>query len=264
MELDLGNVMGPQGPRGSLIYYGTAITGTSTSGTIFSGSGIANAMVDDKYLNTSTGDFYTCTTSGAPSVARWAWIVNLLGPQGNVGPAGPTGQIDENTPITFSTPSTYSAPASGNTIAVLFGKITKGLSDLFASVAAKLDSSKVIASTNITQTGYVMDGKTCSDAIAQLNDDITGINTKLRTRAINSGTLLNAALNLQGNGILFFSSDHTPNDVPQSVSEAFTIIIKEHNSSRMHVVLYPYSSPDTNIYTRSIYDSNWLDTWHIA
>lgn len=33
----------------------------------------------------------------------------------------------------------------------------------------KFDISKIIASTNITQTGYVMDGKTCSDAIAQLN-----------------------------------------------------------------------------------------------
>ena len=96
----------------------------------------------------------------------------------------------------------------------------------------------------------------------KINSNITGINTKLRTRTINSGTLLNAALNLQGNGILFFSFDHTPNDVPQSVSEAFAIIIKEHNSSRMHVVLYPYSSSDTNIYTRSIYNSNWLDVWH--
>ena len=169
MELDLGNVMGPQGPRGSLIYYGTAITGTSTSGTIFSGSGIASAMVDDKYLNTSTGDFYTCTTAGAPSVARWAWIVNLRGPQGNVGPAGPTGQIDENTPITFSTPSTYSAPASGNTIAVLFGKITKGLSDLFTSVAAKLDSSKVLESRNITQEGYAMGGKTACEWMTELS-----------------------------------------------------------------------------------------------
>lgn len=133
---------------------------------------------------------------------------------------------------------------------------------LCQAVKQTLGIREVIDSVNITEDGYLMGGKVIADEFAKLNNDITGINTKLRTRTINSGTLLNAALNLQGNGILFFSSDHTPNDVPQSVSEAFTIIIKEHNSSRMHVVLYPYSSSDTNIYTRSIYNSNWLDVWH--
>ena len=172
MELDLGNVMGPQGPRGSLIYYGTAVTGTSTSGTVFAGTGIETAMVDDKYLNTSTGDFYTCTVGGAPDTAQWAWLINLRGPQGNIGPAGPTGQVDENTPIAFSTPGEYSAPVSGNTIAVLFGKITKGLSDLFTGLAAKLDSSKVLESRNVTQTGYAMGAKTACEWMTELNNDM--------------------------------------------------------------------------------------------
>lgn len=74
--------------------------------------------------------------------------------------------------ITYTTPSSYTAPTSGSTIPTLFGRITKGLSDLFTNLAAKLDSSKIIASTNITQSGYVMDGKTCADALTQLNSNI--------------------------------------------------------------------------------------------
>ena len=105
----------------------------------------------------------------------------IQGPVGPQGPQGPAGEADASTVIEYSTPASYSSPASGDTLGILFGKITKGLSDLFVGLAAKLDSSKVIASTNITQTGYVMDGKTCSDAIAQLNskfslhyyDDVT-------------------------------------------------------------------------------------------
>ena len=74
--------------------------------------------------------------------------------------------------INYTTPDSYTTPASGNNIPTLFGRITKGLSDLFTNLAAKLDSSKIIASTNITQTGYVMDGKTCADALTQLNSNI--------------------------------------------------------------------------------------------
>ena len=74
--------------------------------------------------------------------------------------------------INYTTPDSYTAPASGNNIPTLFGRITKGLSDLFTNLAAKLDSSKIIASTNITQAGYVMDGKTCADALTQLNSNM--------------------------------------------------------------------------------------------
>lgn len=81
--------------------------------------------------------------------------------------------------ITYTTPSSYTAPTSGSTIPTLFGRITKGLSDLFTNLAAKLDSSKIIASTNITQSGYVMDGKTCADALTQLNSNLNGYTIKI-------------------------------------------------------------------------------------
>lgn len=82
---------GTAGTPGSVWYQGTAITGTSTSDTIFSGSGIANARVNDKYLNTSTGYVYNCTTAGAASVAKWRYVGSIKGATGSQGPKGDTG-----------------------------------------------------------------------------------------------------------------------------------------------------------------------------
>lgn len=112
------------------------------------------------------------------------------GPQGPQGPPGESGGLDENAQITYSVPSTYTAPASGNTIKVLFGRITKGLSVLFDSIGTlsslkttvktnlvaavnelvdkKFDKAKLVASTNITEPGFAMDGAECSKALAEL------------------------------------------------------------------------------------------------
>ncbi len=121
-ELDLGLVIGPQGPigpkgdtgaqgstgatgatgakgdtgqRGSLWYNGTGITGTSTTATVFSGSGVTAALVNDYYQNTSTGAdrgrVYRCTVAGAATVAKWVYAGTNLGPQGEQGIQGETG-----------------------------------------------------------------------------------------------------------------------------------------------------------------------------
>lgn len=82
---------GATGQRGSNWYQGTAITGTSTTAAVFSGSGIAAALVNDKYLNTSTGAVYNCTVAGAASVAKWAYAGSIKGPTGTQGPKGDTG-----------------------------------------------------------------------------------------------------------------------------------------------------------------------------
>lgn len=60
-------------PSGKKIYSGTGITGTSTTATIFSGSGVSSAAVDDRYINTSTGYYYKCTVAGAASAAKWVY-----------------------------------------------------------------------------------------------------------------------------------------------------------------------------------------------
>lgn len=91
---------GPQGPtgatgtRGSRWNQGTAITGTSTTATIFTGSGITDALVNDNYLNTSTGNTYRCTVAGNASTAKWIFtgcIKGLTGAKGATGATGPIG-----------------------------------------------------------------------------------------------------------------------------------------------------------------------------
>lgn len=85
---------GPTGTRGSRWNQGTAITGTSTTATVFSGSGITDALVNDNYLNTSTGNTYRCTTSGNAATAKWVYtgcIKGLTGAKGDKGDKGATG-----------------------------------------------------------------------------------------------------------------------------------------------------------------------------
>ena len=89
---------GATGTRGSLWYSGTAITGTATAGTIFSGSGIASALTNDKYLNTSTGNVYNCTTAGAASVAKWQYIGSIKGAKGDTGSTGAKGDTGAQGP----------------------------------------------------------------------------------------------------------------------------------------------------------------------
>lgn len=82
---------GATGTRGSRWNTGTAITGTSTTATVFSSSGITDALVNDYYLNTSTFNVYQCTTAGAASVAKWVYKGNIKGATGAKGSTGATG-----------------------------------------------------------------------------------------------------------------------------------------------------------------------------
>lgn len=77
--------------KGSGWYSGTAITGTSATGTVFASSGVAAALANDMYLNTATGGVYKCTLAGAPSVAKWAYDGSIKGLTGAQGPKGDTG-----------------------------------------------------------------------------------------------------------------------------------------------------------------------------
>lgn len=84
-------VAGATGQRGSLWYSGTLITGTSTTATAFSGSGITSALVNDQYFNTATGNVYVCTVAGNASTAMWVYSICLKGATGSVGATGATG-----------------------------------------------------------------------------------------------------------------------------------------------------------------------------
>lgn len=99
---------GSTGAVGSQWYSGTGITGNSTTPTIFSGSGVASAKVNDQYLNTDTGNTYICTTAGAATVAKWKYTGNIKGVTGDTGNgiSGATIQYASST-------SNTTAPTSG-------------------------------------------------------------------------------------------------------------------------------------------------------
>ena len=102
VSLDSGNIVihkkftfeiaftGATGTAGSSAqwYSGTKITGTSTTATAFSGSGITAAKVGDMYLNTSTYNTYRCTVGGAASAAKWVYVSNIKGGKGDTGAPG--------------------------------------------------------------------------------------------------------------------------------------------------------------------------------
>lgn len=105
---------GATGATGSQWYSGTGITGTSTTATAFSGSGVANAKVNDMYLNTSTGNTYKCTVAGAASAAKWVYAGNIKGVQGDKGNTGATGNGISKADITYAASSSnVTAPTSG-------------------------------------------------------------------------------------------------------------------------------------------------------
>ena len=102
---------GATGATGSQWYSGTGITGTSTTATIFSGSGVASAKVNDMYLNTSTGNTYKCTVAGAASAAKWVYSGNI---KGTTGSTGATGNGISKATITYAaSTSNTTAPTSG-------------------------------------------------------------------------------------------------------------------------------------------------------
>ena len=79
------SLQGATGTAGGRWYSGTGITGTSTTATVFSGSGVSSAVVGDMYLNTSTDNVYQCTTAGNASTAKWKYVGNIKGSTGSQG-----------------------------------------------------------------------------------------------------------------------------------------------------------------------------------
>lgn len=86
---------GETGTRGSEWYQGTAITGTSASAATFPTSGVEDALVNDGYLNTSTGATYRCTKAGDASTAEWVYTGSLKGIKGDAGEKGEQGEQGE-------------------------------------------------------------------------------------------------------------------------------------------------------------------------
>ena len=150
-SINLGRVVGdpgPKGDRGTVWHLGTGVTGQSTTGTVFSGSGVESAALQDMYLNTNTDDFYTCVLAGNAATAKWAYAGNLKGATGPQGATGPTGKVDSNTPVTFETAATETDINSGESLGTLMGKIKKSIST-FRSAIGTLSTLKTNAKTSL-------------------------------------------------------------------------------------------------------------------
>lgn len=74
---------GPAGSDGSKWYIGTGISGKSVNPTVYSGSGVTNANVDDCFLNNSEGAVYHCTLAGDPTTALWVYDFTMAGGAGS-------------------------------------------------------------------------------------------------------------------------------------------------------------------------------------
>lgn len=180
---------GDQGIRGSRWTEGTAITGTSTTPTVFSGTGISDALAEDMYLNTDTGNAYRCTTGGVATVAKWVYACNLkgikgdTGAKGDPGTAGPKGEkgdtgeqgpkgdtptVADNMTVAFTEAATRENISTGEKMSVLMGKIKKWFADLTAPAFAQMITTKEdLLATKVT--GYVPDAKAVADTYTELN-----------------------------------------------------------------------------------------------
>ena len=156
---------GPTGTRGSTWYNGTAITGTDTTGAVFSNSGITSALVDDLYINISTGSIYKCVLAGNAATAKWAYtgqtlVTDINNETGSVSlSAEDVGALPETT--TYATSPTTGGNAV-RTNGILFGHVdgistsTKisatvpGLTSLYDGVAVYLVNGVVTSASGWT------------------------------------------------------------------------------------------------------------------
>ena len=80
---------GAQGLRGSIIWYGTALSGNDPT-TVYQEENIevAEAMINDMYINTDYQYYYKCITGGVPLAQEWVYLGCLKGDKGDTGESG--------------------------------------------------------------------------------------------------------------------------------------------------------------------------------
>lgn len=202
---------GERGNRGSRWTEGTAITGTSTTPTVFSGTGISDAFAEDMYLNTDTGNAYRCTTGGEATVAKWVYACNLKGVKGDPGTKGDPGvkgdpgekgekgdpgekgekgdpgtasTVADEMTVAFTEAASRTNITTGEKMSVIMGKIRKFFADLTAPAFAQMITTKAdLMATKAT--GYVPDAKAVADGFADVNRKL-GKNTITKIQITNA------------------------------------------------------------------------------
>ena len=247
----------PTGAKGSIWYQGTAITGTSTTAKIFSGSGITNARVDDCYLNTSTGNTYKCTIAGNAATAQWVYTGNIKGAKGDkitipYQEAQPTGQVAGDywykikdtakkifgiyratsaTAYTELYPATIASAVTGTD-----GKTLETKVGAIKGLATSLDS--------VTESGFAADAKATKDKIDTLNSKTT------------LQYVANINFNDARNGYFVFDNGSIQN-APSGVTNGF--LVQSQGEVAGLIMLFQIVVPGTSvgIYTRVCWYGNW-------
>lgn len=113
---------------GVVWHNGTAITGNSEEPTAYE-TGIELALINDRYINTETGNVFICTEGGNESTAKWKYVQSLKGPKGEKGEPGQKGadavinKLNKVDPLTAESATTQQiATAFNNLIADLKAK----------------------------------------------------------------------------------------------------------------------------------------------
>lgn len=176
---------GATGTRGSMIYWGTAITGTSTTATIFSSSGISSALINDLYINTSNWNIYQCTTAGATSVAKWVYKGNIKGAK------GATGTNATTTAVATKTANGLMSKEMVQKLGAIDG-ITSDINSESDSIAA---SSKMVheLNSNLSELSSSLDNKSCKYKDVNItvpNNDVVGSVTLTGVNAILAATII--------------------------------------------------------------------------
>lgn len=193
---------GETGTRGSRWTEGTAITGTSTAPTTFN-TGIEDALQEDLYLNTTTGNVYRCTTSGDAATAKWVYACNIKGVKGDPGTKGDQGAkgdpgekgekgdpgekgekgdpgtastvADEMT-VAFTEAESRENIATGERMNTIMGKIKKWFADLTVAAFAQVITSNEDLMA-LTRSGYLADALAVKKQFDVINGKLSLIET---------------------------------------------------------------------------------------
>ena len=198
-EIDLGNVMGPQGPKGETGATGPQGPRGATGAQGPQGEKGETGPQGPQGIQGETGPQ---GPKGATGETGPQGPKGDTGPEGPQGPQGPTGKVDANTQVAFTQASTRENIASGEAMGTILGKIKKWFADMgaaaFRAVANnlttasaggsvldayqgkvlnenKLEKANVVNSLLTTEPGYALDarqGKVLDEKISDLNGNI--------------------------------------------------------------------------------------------
>ena len=241
---------GATGTRGSVINYGTAITGTSTTATAFSGSGLSSSLVNDMYINTSTFYLYRCTVAGNADNAKWVYVGSIKGATGEKGANGvtPTIKAAAGTNIgAVGTPS-VTASTSGTTTTFTFNNLKgeKGEKGTNATTTATGTTTTAGLTKLYTNTGTATDGTMTQSAIS------TKLNNTAQSAVLASNSNLNS---ITTPGFYSCGGGNSISNKPSGVDAIGLIVV--HNASGSYYTQILTNSTNSNTYRRTCHNGTW-------